>query len=180
MKTANPIKDKGSGTYNVGRKYPIIEVLSWWIEPMTRAPAWLPVMGSIHEDTDAFRFDKLHYHVDPRFTNDDTEPRIERWLGNPWRNNTDLWHPAYHEILAHFPHPDDSDLFFSITTGATEIGERSTAINLETETMAWGRERIRTRRRTRVCRRPLPQAIITANTPSSFSDLRKAYPDPKW
>ena len=167
--------------YQVGTKYAVTEVLSWWLfhQNLRVAPRWLPVMGRLHHDTEFFAVDELHYHVDPRFL--DAVQAVEALAQIDIDRQTDAsasqWHPAFREVLTHFPltDADGRSLCFTVTDGSTLVKDLDLRVVSERPT-AWGLERVLTRRKNLVCRAEMPR-VGAAEPPlnHAFRNLRKKF-----
>ena len=160
MPASNAPKTAASGPYQVGRWYTTTEVLGWWLQKTTSPPEWIPVIGSVHQDTDHFDLDDHHLHIDARFLNDHVEDRARR--NTEWRQifSDDDWHHAYRVVISEFPVPDREDRHFVVKNLRTAVYTHDPLEEVEPKSPEWGLRRIRLRRRLRQCRRPLPAVEI--------------------
>ena len=87
---------KGAEVYAPGGEYEITEVLGYWMMPLEAEGEWLPVMGGLHEDSEHFDLELLHFHVDPRFLDGTQQARAQRALQHQAIfGPKNAWHPAY-------------------------------------------------------------------------------------
>ena len=156
--------------FTAGEKYEITEAFGWWIEDSTERPGWIGVMGSLHEDTRLLKFDRLHYHIDPRFLSRERQT----WATQVRNAAADHWHPAYRWVMTRFPVPGQPALFFEVTTSSTIIRDRGNAgAQIASETSEWGLGRIRTRRQIRICKRRLPEARLDTGEAAGLHRIRR-------
>ena len=182
QRTAN--NAPGSQTYRIQQTYEITEVLGYWLMPIESEGEWLPIMGNLHDDTEYFDFPLLHYHVDPRFLNDSQKARAATAMRKrAWLNNGTTWHPAYREVVAHFPAGNGG--YMSIEQDRTVIiepaafhGDHADDEKLTRKTRSWGIQRIRTRKRRVQCKDTLPPAELDdIEDAHVFRSLREAFPN---
>ena len=161
--------------YRVGQSYPVTEVLGYWL--MLNKSSWVPIMGELHEDGDLFGVHEYHYHVDPRFLSEDSE-RCSHQVGmNRFNHHTQLWHPAYRQVLTHFN--SQRGECFTITTDGTTIKTLRNRKVRKPEPRQWGLDRIQRRRRIVRCERELPPAHLTMSSEDrGFRTLRQLYQSP--
>ena len=170
----------------VGERYPVTLVLSWWLfhQNLKVPPRWYPVMGKLHHDTEFFDLNELHYHVDPRFLDTVTALEVSAQMateknGRRGSRQTakDPWHPAFVEVLSHFPYmgPKGRKLCFTVTDGGTQVKDLDLQ-PVEEHPREWGVSRIRTRTQSLACQAEMPRALVgMATLNHSFWSLRNGY-----
>ena len=167
-----PRPDGGqAGIYRVRRTYPMTEVFGWWFTSTKTSPRWVPVMGELHEDSRFFRFNLLHYHVDPRFLEPKVNDEVQRSL-HGWTR----WHAAYTEVLAYFAIEGDAEHYFTLTPDATLMFARDGGVIEGNLDRAWGEARIQRRTRNVRCYRRMPRRLPDPQA-QGFTKLRETYPD---
>ena len=95
-------------------------------------------MGSIHQDLEYFEVEDHHYHVDPRFIDEESEERARRATEYRGMFSGDTWHRTYRVVLTAFPVPEADDSYLIVKNLHTAVYTRDHA----------GRVSIRHRRRT--------------------------------
>ena len=167
-----------TSSYDIGSAYPVTEVLAWWLAELEEEPEWVPVMGTLHEDTKFFGLKALHLHADARFLSTAQQRRAGRVQRRRRIFNTNSWHASYQVVITEFPIEGEDGLFFRIDSDSTAVMQRNETRSIERlEGREWGLAQIRTRELTRRCRRQLPAARADRETAAGFHELRRAYPD---
>ena len=164
--------------YEVGHRYVVTEVLGWWLRQPTKPPAWIPVMGPVHQDLEYFEVEDHHYHVDPRFINEEFEEHAQRATAYRRMFTGDTWHRSYRIVLTAFPVPEAEESYFLVRNLHTAVYNRDRARRAFRQSKAWGLERIRHRRRRLECLRPMPPIEISGDSMNvGFHELHAEYPD---
>ena len=164
--------------YEVGHRYVVTEVLGWWLRQPTEPPAWIPVMGPVHQDLEHFEVEDHHYHVDPRFIDEESEKQAQRATEYRGMFNGDNWHRTYRVVLTAFPVPESSASYLIVKNLHTAVYTRDHAGRVSRQSKAWGLQRIRHRRRRLGCLRPMPPIEISGDSMNiGFHELHAEYPD---
>ena len=167
-----------NGPYEIGRRYDITEVLGWWLRKPTEPPAWIPVMGPIHQDLEYFEVEDHHYHVDPRFIDEQSEEQAQQATERRLIFTEDDWHRAYRIVLTAFPVPETDDWYLVVKNLHTGVFSREHSRKVARQSKAWGLQRIRQRQRRIECLRPLPPIEVSGDEMNiGFHELHAGYPD---
>ena len=160
----------------VGREYPVTEVLGWWLQDLEDDPEWVPVLGPLHEDGDYFDLRELHFHIDPRFLDDELTRRVEVEKTRTLLGFDDHLHPVYRQIVNYFA-LGNGEQYFWIEPDLTVVRERDYN-DQWLHPPEWGQSRIRTRRRMRPCTGDFPEARISEEAVDrGFRRIRYNYRD---
>ena len=167
-----------TGPYRVRRTYPVTEVLGWWLREIVEEPEWVPVVGSLHEDSRFFGIEDLHLHADVRFLSTDQQRRAGRFLRVRRMFRPSSWHPGYQVVITQFALAGEERRFFTMRPDGTTVRRRDEKQSVErSESREWGLAQLRMRQVDKRCRRELPPAPTGSETAAGFHDLRRAYPE---
>ena len=110
----------GTRPYEKGQRYPVTEVLGWWIDDIAKKPQWIPVMGTLHENAEFFQLPTFHHHVDPRFLSPEVEQETTEGTESGTVREIDRLHLAYQHVLTDFA-LEDGTRHFKINAKNTVI-----------------------------------------------------------